>query len=69
MKGGRGNNENFSARLRAVNYKASRNPHTTNPRIAHVHGVNGSANPPAVVGCQVALQRHVVKRFDCTCLW
>ena len=25
-----------------------------------IHGVNGS-----VVGCKVALQRHIVQRFDC----
>ena len=36
MKGGRGNNEKFLTRKRAVNYKASRKPPTTNPRIAHV---------------------------------
>ena len=35
MKNGRCNNEKFSARKRAVNYKASRKPPTTNPRIAH----------------------------------
>ena len=36
MKGGHGNNGKFSASKRAVNYKASRKPPTTNPRIAHV---------------------------------
>ena len=38
MKGGRGNNEKFSAHKRAMNYKASRKPPTTNPRITHAFG-------------------------------
>ena len=49
MKSGHGNNEKFSARKRAMNYKASRKPPTTNPRIAH--GISlipegGVATPP-----------------------
>ena len=35
MTDGRGNNENFLARKRAVNYTTSRKPPTTNPRITH----------------------------------
>ena len=42
--GGRGNNEKFSTRKRAVNYKTSRKPPTKNPRIAHGNILLGDCN-------------------------
>ena len=56
MKGGRGKKEKFSARKRAVNYKASRKPPTTNPRIAH----DDSRRRPGLLGLLPSLIAQAV---------
>ena len=56
MKGGRGNNEKFSACKRAVNYKASRKPPTTNPRIAH------DACTPILLNSEFWISSYKLKR-------
>ena len=63
MKGGRGNNEKFSARKRAMNYKASRKPPTTNPRIAHVSLVGNSISVHRGFACDpLRIGRNLVGR-------